>query len=193
VVRGDLYFSADVEADGPIPGRCSMLSFGLAVAGSLDDGTFTRCDPTAATFYAELRPVAQEWLADAVAVAGLDRDRLLSEGEDPAAAMTRAAEWVRDCAGSRRPVLAAYPASFDWGFLHWYFVNFAEGGSPFGFSSVLDMKTMYAVKARVAYDLANKPNMPSVVKSSRPHTHNALDDAVEQADLLANLFEWEGP
>jgi hypothetical protein len=23
-----------------------------------------------------------------------------------------------------------------------------------------------------------------------PHTHNARDDAVEQADLFANLFEW---
>jgi hypothetical protein len=192
VVRGDVYFSADVEADGPIPGRYSMLSFGLAVAGSLDGDTFTRCDPTAVTFYAELRPVADEWLADAVAVAGLDRDRLLSEGEDPAFAMTRAAEWVRDRAGSRRPVLAAYPASFDWGFLYWYFVNFAEGGSPFGFSSVLDMKTMYAVKARVPYELANKPNMPKALLSSRPHTHNALDDAIEQADLLANLFEWDG-
>jgi hypothetical protein len=28
----DIYFSADIEADGPIPGPYSMLSFGLAVA-----------------------------------------------------------------------------------------------------------------------------------------------------------------
>lgn len=29
----DLYFSADVETDGPIPGPYSMLSFGIVFAG----------------------------------------------------------------------------------------------------------------------------------------------------------------
>ena len=32
----DVYISADIEADGPIPGRYSMLAFGLAVAGTYD-------------------------------------------------------------------------------------------------------------------------------------------------------------
>lgn len=31
----DLYGSADVEADGPIPGSYSMLSFGLAVVSAV--------------------------------------------------------------------------------------------------------------------------------------------------------------
>jgi hypothetical protein len=24
------------------------------------------------------------------------------------------------------------------------------------------------------------------------HTHNALEDAIEQAEVFANLFEWDG-
>ena len=36
----DTYISADIEADGPIPGQYSMLAFGLAVAGTLDGTTF---------------------------------------------------------------------------------------------------------------------------------------------------------
>jgi hypothetical protein len=28
--------------------------------------------------------------------------------------------------------------------------------------------------------------------SSKPHTHRALDDAIEQADMLAKLFAWDG-
>ena len=32
----DVYFSVDVETDGPIPGPYSMLSFALAVAGTFD-------------------------------------------------------------------------------------------------------------------------------------------------------------
>ncbi|WP_329414971.1 hypothetical protein OG802_28390 [Streptomyces sp. NBC_00704] len=27
---------------------------------------------------------------------------------------------------------------------------------------------------------------------TRPHTHHALDDAVEQAELFANLMAWRG-
>jgi hypothetical protein len=30
----DLYVSADIESDGSIPGEYSMLSFGVAVAGT---------------------------------------------------------------------------------------------------------------------------------------------------------------
>ena len=52
----DLYFSADVETDGPIPGPYSMLSFGIAVAGSFDGQTFRR-PGRRATFYRELRPI----------------------------------------------------------------------------------------------------------------------------------------
>jgi hypothetical protein len=35
--------------------------------------------------------------------------------------------------------------------------------------------------------------MPPQLLSSRRHTHNALDDAIEQAELFANLFRWAGP
>jgi hypothetical protein len=32
--------------------------------------------------------------------------------------------------------------------------------------------------------------MPAELLSRRPHTHNALDDAIEQADLFQNLMAW---
>jgi hypothetical protein len=34
--------------------------------------------------------------------------------------------------------------------------------------------------------------MPRELLSRRRHTHNALDDAIEQAELFANLWEWAG-
>ena len=189
---GDLYISADIESDGPIPGVHSMLSFGLAVAGRFDGASFTACDPAAATFYRELRPMTDAFDADAVRVSGLDRDRLLASGADPARAMADAAAWVRDQAQAARPVLVAYPVVFDWMFVHWYFVRFC-GGSPFGFSGALDMKTMYQQKARVPLDRAGRDDLPADLRSARPHTHNALDDAVEQGEIFARLFEWTGP
>ena len=190
--RADVYVSVDIEADGRIPLVHSMSSIGAAVAGRFDGHEFTRADPTAQTFYAELQPVSDEYDPRAAAVAGLDREVLRRDGEPPEAAMRRFAAWVGDVAGAGRPVFVAYPASFDWTWVSIYLDRFA-GENPFGFSGVLDMKTMYATRARVRISRAVKREMPRALLSTRPHTHNARDDAIEQADLFANLFEWAGP
>jgi hypothetical protein len=187
----DIYISADVEADGPIPGRYSMLSFGLAVASTFDGTTFAPRGPDEATFYRELQPIAGDWLAQAVAASGLDRDALAGDGADPKAAMKEAVAWIHEVADGMQPVLVGYPAVFDWMFLHWYFVAFA-GDSPFGFSAALDIKTMYQQKASVTIEDAGRADLPPALRASRPHTHNARDDAVEQAEIFNKLFVWEG-
>lgn len=188
--RADLYVSADVEADGPIAGVYSMLSFGFAVAGAFDGATFTRLDPESATFYRELRPISDQWQPEYLAASHLDRDRLVREGAEPAATMTEAARWVVELAGHHRPVLVAWPLAFDWSFLYWYFERFSAAGSPFGFDSCLDMKTMYQQKADVVMGLVAKRCMPPRVLPARQHTHHGLADAIEQAELFANLFTW---
>ncbi|MEQ7122911.1 exonuclease [Actinopolymorpha sp. B11F2] len=193
--RPDLYFSADVEADGPIPGPYSMLSFGLAVAGTFDGTTFRAADPTERTFYAELRPISDDFVPESLAVSGLDRDRLVREGRDPAQAMNAAARWIGEVtalAGDATPVLVAFPLSYDWMWMYWYFTSFAAEGSPFGHSWCIDLKTTYAIKAGVGVRMASKSRLPKALRSGRRHTHHALDDAVEQAELAAKLFTWDG-
>ncbi len=189
--RRDLYISCDIEADGPIPGPYSMSSLGAAVAGTFDGSVFTAADPDEQTFYRELRPISPDFVPAAAAVAGLDRERLEREGADPAAAMADFARWVEDVAAGARPVFVAYPLGFDWMFVYWYLMRFA-GRSPFGHSSCLDVKTLYAVKAGVPITGTGKRSMPRHLHSRRRHTHNALDDAAEQADLFANLMRWDG-
>ena len=56
----DVYFSADIETDGPIPGPYSMLSFALAYAGAFDGETFYQPATYAETFYVELKPISQD-------------------------------------------------------------------------------------------------------------------------------------
>jgi 3' exoribonuclease, RNase T-like len=185
----DVYFSADVETDGPIPGTYSMLSFGLAVAGRSDGERFERLDPELHTFYRELRPISDRVDEETLAVSGLDRARLGRSGADPAAAMTEAARFIREAAGDGTPILVAYPLAFDWSWLHWYFVSFSAEGSPFGYSNCLDMKTLFAVRAHRPIALSGASKLPPSLRSSRPHLHHALADAVEQADIFANLVE----
>ena len=188
-MRADCYISVDVEADGPIPGPYSMISFGAAVAGTRTAEGFTAADPTATTFYRELRPISDDFDPAALAVSGLDRSALVAHGADPAAGHGRVRGLGR---GHRRtgpagggrlsgllrldvPVLVPDP-------LH--------RTSPFGHSGCLDLKTLYATKADVPLAGAVKARMPRHLLSNRPHTHHALDDAIEQADLCANLMLW---
>jgi hypothetical protein len=162
----------------------------VAVAG-VRAAEFSAVDPTTSTFYRELRPISEEWDPQALAVSGLDRATLLRDGADPGLAMAELTEWVRTTAGSARPVFVAYPACYDWLFVYWYLMRFV-GSSVFGHSGCFDMKTMYATKARVLMGAAGKRAMPRHLHSRRHHTHNALDDAIEQADLFANLMRWDG-
>ena len=186
--RPDLYISADIETDGPIPGPFSTLSLGLCLAGRYDGETFERLDEEPTVFYTELRPISENFEPEALAVNGLDRERLIAEGTPPEVAMRQAADWIAQAANGHRPVLVAYPVAFDWAFLHWYFVQFA-GESPFGFSSCLDIRTLYQAQAGTVFDLAAERFMPESVRGTHPHTHHAADDAIEQGQLFNNLFE----
>ncbi len=190
VQTGDIYFSADVETDGPIPGPYSMLSFAMVVAGRFDGDRFERPKSYEESFEREIRPISEAFEPEALKVNGLDRGRLLTEGCDPIEAMTQAAQWVRARAGNGTPVLVAYPLSFDWTWLYWYFVRFSRSGSPFRHSRCFDIKTAFAVKSGRPVSASGRDSLPDELRSSRKHTHRAIDDAIEQAEIFANLFVW---
>lgn len=194
----DIFFSFDVEASGPNSAEYSMISLGMVACATYDGKTFTRLDmddPADLSFYSLIRehPDRQMWSHAAAGVHGIDRKVLAINGYDPGVAMQMCSEYVRRVAGNRRPVAVAYPLGFDWPFLYNYFCEFTvEGLNPFGFSGCLDIKTMYAVKARTVLINSTKRQMPKKLRSTRAHTHNALDDAKEQAELFCNIFEWDG-
>src|SRR5258705_1863314 len=86
----DVYFSADVETDGPIPGPFSMLSFAIVYAGSFDSKRFERPKNYERVLYKELRPISENFQLEALRVNGLDRSRRFIEGGLPQDAMTEA-------------------------------------------------------------------------------------------------------
>lgn len=188
----DAYFSADVETDGPIPGPYSMLSFALVYAGSYDGIRFQRPSSYDRILYREIRPISENFQQEALNVNGLDRDKLVVEGEDPVSAMLEAYLWVSKISGAANPVLVAYPLSFDWTWLYWYFIRYCERGSPFDYSRCYDIKTALAVKGALPVSRAGRSRLPPTLASSRQHTHHAVDDAIEQAEIFGNVFEWEG-
>jgi hypothetical protein len=189
----DVYFSADIETDGPIPGPYSMLSFALVYAGAFDGDTFYQPETYDQTFYVELQPISDEYEEEAVRINGLDRAVLAQNGQAPREAMAAADSWVREVAGAGEPIFVAYPLSFDWSWLYWYFVKFSPRPSPFGYSKCFDIKTAVALKLGRTIANAGRQKLPTALQSANVHTHHALDDAIEQAQIFSKLFAMEIP
>lgn len=210
VELAEIYVSCDVESTGPIPGPYSMSALGAFVAGGRStDGTLVRFDhrDPANIFYRELAPIGDGYTASAINVGLLrgfdtsipdpDGSRhfawMVEHGEDPASAMGDFATWVNGHAKTlgAPPVFMAYPASFDWNFVYWYLVSLGVD-SPFGFSSVLDIKTLFSARSGNGLRRSTKRSMPGHLLSDLPHTHFADDDAVEQGILGMNMLAWDG-
>lgn len=176
----EIYVSTDVESDGPIPGPNSMLSF--ASAAYLADKTLI------ATFSANLETLPGA-AADAETAAWWAQNAeawkaCRSNLEAPEAALKRYHAWLKALPG--RPVFVAYPAGFDFLFVYWYLMRFV-GESPFSHSA-LDVKTYAMAMLKKPYRESTKRNMPKRWFDPLPHTHVALDDAIEQGALFCNML-----
>ncbi len=176
-MKKEVFISVDVEADGPIPGDYSMSSLGACLISSVKVG-----------FYRELKPISDKFIPEAVRVSGLDRNRLVIDGTEPRVAMEQFADWLQSvCGTNHQPVFVALNATFDWMFVHWYFVHFC-GQNPFGIAG-WDIMAYYAgITRKCSWAEAKKERMENEFLSLRPHTHNALDDAREQAEIFQRLL-----
>lgn len=171
----EIYTSTDVEADGPIPGRYSMLSFASAafdVDGAMLD-TFSANLETLADADSDADTMAW-WERNPEAWQACRRDL-----RDPAEAMVAYRDWLTALPG--KPVFVGYPAAYDFMFVYWYLIRFA-GSSPFSHSA-LDLKSYAMAVLGTEYRATTKRTMPRDWFGPAPHTHVALDDAIEQGQL----------
>jgi hypothetical protein len=176
----ETFISTDVEADGPIPGPHSMLSF-ASVAFDEDGreiGAFSR--NLELLEGARGHPETMAWWATQEAAWAACRQ----DPAPPAAALTEYVSWLESLPG--RPVFVAYPAGFDFTFVYWYLMRFV-GRSPFSHSA-LDVKTFAMCLLRSRYRDATKRHMPRRWFPPMKHTHVALDDAREQGMLFLAMW-----
>lgn len=162
------YFSVDIEADGPIPGIYSMISFGAAMV----EKDLKR------TFYAELKPISEKWIPDALAVSGFSREQTIGF-RDPKEIMFEFKDWVISNSKGR-PIFIADNPGFDFAFINYYF-HFFLGENPFGFSSrrIGDLYCGAKLDAFAKWKHLRKTR----------HSHNALDDAMGNAEAILQMQE----
>jgi hypothetical protein len=176
----EVYVSTDVEADGPIPGPHSMLSFASAafLADKTPVGTFAANLDTLPGAAGD--PKTMAWWATQPAAWAACRDGT----RDPAAVMPEYVRWLKTLSG--RPVFVGYPAAYDFLFVYWYLIKFA-GESPFSHSA-LDIKTYAMAVLGTEYRESTKRNLPRDWFDPLPHTHVALDDAKGQGAIFCNML-----
>jgi ribonuclease T len=166
------YISVDIETSGPIPGEYSMLSVG---ACSVDNDE--------KTFYAELKPLSDNAVPESLAVTGFSLEALRIDGVEPVLGMANLVKWLGEVVpAGAKPVFVGLNAPFDWSFVNYYLVRLV-GSNPFGHSA-LDIKALYMGATGCTWTQATSNHMAKRLNPKKRGTHNALDDALYQAELF---------
>ncbi len=162
------YIMVDIEADGPIPGDYSMVSFAaVRVKGDLSQ-----------SFYATLKPISENWIPEALKISGFSRQQTLGFPE-PQEAMQNFAHWLRNEIGEK-PYFISDNNGFDWQFINWYFHHYL-GSNPFGHSST-NLGSLYKGLEKDMFK-----NFKHLRKTA--HTHHPLDDAKGNAEALLSIID----
>jgi len=138
-------------------------------------------DPTK-TFSCSLKPISLKADPAAMAVTGLSLDQLSDAGLPPEVAMRRFADWLRSLAPDGDIVFVGMNAPFDWSFVNYYFWRF-YGQNPFGFTA-LDIKAFYMGMTGCRWDETRSSKMADRLSPTSKGTHDALQDAIYQAELF---------
>lgn len=174
----ETYISVDIETTGLIVGEDNIASIGACVIGNTKD-----------KFYIELKPFTDKFRQESVDVCKLSIPYLQANGVDIVYGLNKFKEWVEK---HQRPVFVGFPLCFDMAFVHQYFLKYL-GRDPFGRTSAgLDIKTYAMAVLKCDIRDTTKKKLKERIKWEGKHSHNALDDAIEQANLFQELQKIAG-
>ena len=180
ITKPEIYISTDVETDGPIPGPHSMLSFGCAAywpdktlvstySANLERLPGAQGHPKTMAWWETQKPAWEVHRKDCV---------------NPEQAMQGCLQWLKALPGI--PVFVAFPVTFDFMFMQWYFFRFT-GTSPFAHAGI-DMRTLAMALLNTDWTHTTKNELPAEWFDPLPHTHVALEDALEQGAMFCNML-----
>lgn len=159
-------FVTDVESDGQIIGRHSMVCFGVVkLTPELDT-----------TFYGKVKPISDIYEQEALAVSGFNREEHL-KFDDPKEVMNKFANWLKEHSVGR-PILISDNNGYDASWINYYFRVY-YGSNPFGWSS-RRIGDLYCGMMKDTWAGWKKLRVTK-------HTHNPVDDAMGNAEALLKM------
>lgn len=159
----------DVESDGPCPGMYSMVCFGAVIV----EPGLNR------TFYAKTRPVSNLFISEALAVSGFSREDHVTF-DDPLKVMAEFNRWLHNNKSDPEDTYSLWSDNnlYDGMFMNYYFYTYV-GHNPLGWSA-RRIGDLYAGYKKYAF--AKWKHLRQT-----PHTHNPVDDAKGNAEVLLLL------
>ena len=182
-----IYFCLDCEASGLVPPLYNLLSIGVTVVRPRDDRHVL-----GESFYVELAPIFPGFDPGAMAVCGLDAERLRREGTEPREALDRLTRFVRsENEGSPdNPCFVGHNAVFDWAHIAYYYAHFGMD-NPFGYKG-LDTKSLAMGRLGISWRDTSKENLERLLAlpaQDPAQIHRADYDARYQALILIALLD----
>lgn len=160
------FIVVDVEADGEIPNKYSMVCFGAVVV-----------EPTLSkTFYGRVKPISPNFNPEALAISGFSRQEH-ETFDDPKKVMEDFEKWVQ-IVSVGRPIFISDNVAFDWMWVAFYF-NFFLDRNPFGYSA-RRIGDLYCGMVKDSY--AKWKHLRDA-----PHNHNPVSDALGNAQALLKM------
>lgn len=182
-----IYFCVDCEASGPVPPLFNLLSIGVTVVRPREDR-----HELGESFYVELKPIFPGFDPSAMAVCGLDAERLRRDGIEPKEGLTRLARFVREHnqGSPDHPCFVGHNAVFDWSHIAYYYAHFGLD-NPFGYKG-LDTKSFAMGRLGIPWRDTSKENLERLLAlppQDPLQTHRADYDAHYQALILKALLD----
>jgi hypothetical protein len=178
-----LFLSLDVECDGPCPGLNNLLSIGVACFDTENKliSTFERnileqtefkSDPDTMDFWSKNK---EAW------------DHCHTDQVEPVVAMKEFGDFLTDLKTRYKIMTLGWPINYDWMWIHYYLHRY-YGSNPLGYSAKDIGSYAWAMsKDKTTSDIDDFVN--SYADPRFPHTHKALDDALEQGAKFVNMWK----
>jgi hypothetical protein len=160
------FISLDIESDGPIPHKYSMVCFGAVIV-----------EPTLSkTFYGKTKPISELWIPESLSISGFSREEHLTF-DDPKDVMLKFKNWILENSKGH-PIFIADNNGFDFAWINYYFHYFI-GNNPFGYSSrrISDLWCGYSNDMYAKWKYFRKTN----------HSHDPVADALGNAEALFEM------
>lgn len=179
-----VYLSFDIEADGPSPISNSMLSLGA---------TLLKRDKT----------ILKKWEWNFKPLDGhvTDEDTMdfwsrnkeayeycTTNQQDPMEVFAKWKSEILELQLTYDILPIAYPAAYDWQWINGYF-SLLKTENPLGYTAFCISTFIKCInpKKTLTYD---GEFSSSFNDKNYPHTHKALDDAIEQGMKFLNAYKW---
>ncbi len=169
--KPELFISVDIEATGPTVGVHSMYEIGAC-----------RVNDLGKTFVGRLSPIGCAYEPQALKAVGTTWRQVRQRGEQPMSVMLAFDDWLRPMAKEGQLVFMGFNAGYDWKFVDWYFAKYV-GRNPFGHAP-FDVKAYVMGVLDCDWRDTKMSRLPPGLKPDRPLSHNALDDAILQAQIF---------